>query len=94
MTDPITALAERLRTQYGVCRQADTLGTPDPYEVFWQNVAREALVCAREQVPTREEIVRSLIAEFGLDCHVCDPKWYGPIASTLLRDLRRRLGGK
>ena len=35
-------------------------------------------------MPRRDQLIRALTDAFGLDGRVCDPKWYGPIADTLL----------
>ncbi len=64
------------------------------FQAFADAIRDADLAFAREQLPTREAVIQVLLTEFGLDCRVCDPKWYGPIADFFLRDLRARLGGK
>ncbi len=89
MSDPVTVLAERL---------ADEAAMHPPTQendfviVDWEQVAREALAFAREQLPTLEKVADLVGEPFAepddgmreFDLHV---------AAAILRDLHARLGG-
>lgn len=85
MTDPVAALAERLR-------QANSrIGGYEPEP--WKVLAREALVFARAQLPSQAEVMEHLPVTVGPG-NVADVTFAMKCAEALLRDLRARLGGE
>ena len=88
----MTSLAERLKAVPYVCGGRDDCTTTEhgasicghDLVPHWEVLAAEALAHVRE-VLSREKIIQELIKQFGLDCKVCDPKWYAPMADAILR---------
>ena len=81
MRDPMTSLAERLDN---ALKDIAFTGKYPNEQSTGALLAAEALAHVRE-VLTREKIIQELIKQFGLDCKVCDPKWYAPMADAILR---------
>ncbi len=82
MSDLLTTLAERLRWVSLPWGQGTIALTDEGYDAL----AREALAVVAEALPTREEIAEIVGWGYASDGSPC--------AEAVLRDLRKRLGGK